>query len=476
MPYTIDALVTFAEKDNETTQKGDPGWVTQFKKFLELMLEQVLGTKAQIVLKSEFDSVTAATLDNVGVLITVLSKDFIQSGRCLDTVESYIKAISGGGSNRIFKVLKSPLSLGEQPPRLRDMDGYDMFQLDAETGVMREYSDFFSQEAEKQYWMKMVDLAYDVSETLLVLREGAKTGVKNIYRRKAVYLAETGHDLAVQRNIIKRELLRHGYMVRPEHALPLGLEAFERQVRADLAASTMSVHLIGSAYGEIPEGSDRSVVDLQNSFAAEHSLAKREAKERFLRLIWIAPNLKNASDQQRSFIDTIKRDLEAQEGAEILQTPLEDFKNIMREELLEAEQNHTHQQSGRIVYLIYDRIDTEAVKPLRAAIEKSGFTVLIPATEGDLMDTRRRHIDNLLSFDAAIVYKDKVNDQWVRMKILDLLKAPGFGRKKPMRGKAVITTEPLPDAEQIKNQKIEVFTGRETNRIIESLKTFLQDI
>lgn len=476
MAYEIDALITFAEKDNETTKKGDPGWVTQFKKFLDLMLQQVLGSKPNIVLKSEFDSITASKLENVGVLITVLSRDFIQSGRCLDTVEAFVKTTTASGGNRLFKVLKAPLSQTEQPPRLREQTGYDMFQLDVETGSMKEYSDFFSQEAEKQYWMKLVDLAYDVSETLLFLREGTKAEVKNMYRRKAVFLAETGHDLSVQRNIIKRELLRHGYMVRPEHTLPQGLGDLERQVRADLAACTMSVHLIGSAYGEIPDGSDRSIVDIQNALAAEHSLAKRQGGERFLRLIWIAPNLKNASEQQKTFIETIRRDLEAQEGAEILQTPLEDFKNIMREELLEAEQNVAHEKSGRIVYLIHDRIDTEAVKPLKEAIEKSGFSVLVPIFQGDLMDARRRHIDNLLSFDAAIIFKNKVNDQWVRMKVLDLLKAPGFGRKKPIRGKAVVSTESLPDFEQLKNQKIEVITDREISHSIQSVKTFLQDI
>jgi hypothetical protein len=59
----------------------------------------------------------------------------------------------------------------------------------------KEYSDFFSQEAEKQYWMKLVDLAYDIHDALMILNEGdIKSEVKNIYKRKSIYLAETGHD------------------------------------------------------------------------------------------------------------------------------------------------------------------------------------------------------------------------------------------------------------------------------------------
>lgn len=470
----IDVLITFAEKDNETGKKSEQGWVTQFKKFLELMLLQVLGSKPVIVIKSEFDTATAPALDNASILVTILTKDFIQSGRCLDLVETFYKKTSSSKSNRVFKVLKSPLTLQEQPPRLRDSIGYEMYQLDAETGNMKEYSDFFSQEAEKQYWMKMVDLAYDIHEALLVLKEGeAKAaGVKNIYKRKTIYLAETGHDLSVQRNIIRRELLRYGFIVLPNHSLPTGLEELERKVRKELEECTLSVHLIGSAYGEIPEGADRSIVDIQNRIASEVALAKRQSKEEFSRLIWIAQNLKNASDRQKAFIDTLRRDTEAQEGAEILQNPLEDFKNIMREELMEVgERKNIENPGGRSIYLVHDRIDSGEVKPIKDELEKSGFRVLEPAFEGELLDVRKRHIDNLRSFDGAIIFKGKVNDQWVRMKLLDLLKAPGFGRNKPIIGKALMGTGNI---DSYKSQNLTVIPSDST-KSMENLKSFLQE-
>ncbi len=42
MAFDIDVLIVFADRDNENIAKTDTGWVTQFKKFLELMLIQVL--------------------------------------------------------------------------------------------------------------------------------------------------------------------------------------------------------------------------------------------------------------------------------------------------------------------------------------------------------------------------------------------------------------------------------------------------
>lgn len=476
MAFDIDVLITFAEKDNEAAQKSEQGWVSQFKKFLELMLLQVLGSKPNIVLKSEFDTATAPALNNAAILVAILTKEFVQSGRCLDNVETFYKATSESKINRVFKVMKSPLTGVEQPPRLRDLLGYEMYQLDTETGLQKEYSDFFSQEAEKQYWMKLVDLAYDIHDALMILNEGnIKSEVKNIYKRKSIYLAETGHDLSVQRNIIKRELQRHGYIVLPKNTLPAKLNDVEQEIKRDLEECSLSIHLIGSAYGEIPEGSDRSIVDIQNKISAETALQKKQNKQEFSRLIWISQNLKNASDKQKAFIDAIKRDTEVQEGAEILQNPLEDFKNIMREELLESQERRvTDESGGKSIYLVHDKIDDSEVRPFREAIEKSGFKVLSPAFEGELLDVRKQHIDNLRNFDGAIIFKGKVNDQWVRMKVLDLLKAPGFGRKKPIQGKAIVAAGAT-NLDNFKNQNMTLITG-DTNRSLETLKNFLKEI
>ena len=193
-------------------------------------------------------------------------------------------------------------------------------------------------------------------------------------------------------------------------------------------------------------------------------------------MIWISPNLANASERQKNFIDNIKRDVEAQEGAEILQTPLEDFKNIMREELVESEERKGVEDiAGRSVYLMHDRIDVQDVKPIKEVLERSGFRVLVPEFEGELLELRKKHIENLKAFDAAIIYKGKVNEQWVRMKALDLLKAPGFGRKKPIMGKAILTAAGSSmDVASFRSQNLRVIES-DPDRTAASLKSFLQE-
>ena len=480
MNLEIDVLIIFSDRDNETPENGGTGWVSQFRKFLELMLTQVLGEKPNILLKSEFDTMTSPTLSNAATLVTILSKDFIKSGPCLDHTEAFVKATGDSPKNiaRIFKVFKNYLPVMEQPPRLRELIGYEMYQLDPDSGQISEYTDYFSTEAERQYWMKMVDLAYDIYDVLVRLRANPdKPEAKTIYNRKTIYLAETGHDLSVQRNIIKRELQRHGYLVLPGQTLPSNRVDLERTITNDLNVSSLSIHLIGAAYGEIPEGSDASVIEIQNNLAALKSQQAKSDNTTFSRLIWIYPGITNASEKQQAFIERIKRDTEAQEGAEILQTPLEDFKNIMREELLDAGDRETNQANDKVtVYLVYDRVDQTDIKPFAQAIADGGFNVLVPEFEGEVLELRRKHIDNLRNFDVAVIYKGKVNEQWVRMKVLDLLKAPGFGRKKPIAGKALITAPgSVTNLDSFRSQGLHVIEG-DREESLHALRNFLQEL
>jgi hypothetical protein len=479
MAFDIDILIVFADADNTAVGEGKIGWASQFKKFLEFMLVKVLGENPKILLKGEYDSMTSPKLDNVGVLIVVMSKNFAQSTSCLEHVNAFYDATKADPhcEKRIFKIFKSSMTSLEQPERLREMQGYEMYQLNSKAGEMQDYSDYFSNTSESQYWMEMVDLSYDIHDTLKELKNGPDSAVKELFIRKTVYLAETGRDLAVQRSILSRELQRNGYAVLPDKSLPVNYRKLEQTVRHHLSECIMSIHMIGSAYGEIPEGHDRSVVDIQHRLSAEKSQHANENEESFSRLIWISPNLSQASERQKIFIENIRRDVEGQEGAEILQTPLEDFKNIIREELNEAiDRKNRPERRGRSIYLMYESVDHGDVKPYIDVIEKSGFNVLIPSFEGEWLELRQKHIENLLAFDAAIIFKGSSNEQWVRMKALDLLKAPGFGRKKSIAAKAIIASSDQSLHHDVyKNQNLRIIEA-DPHYSLDSLKSFLQEL
>ena len=128
---------------------------------------------------------------------------------------------------------------------------------------------------------------------------------------------------------LKRELMRNGYRVLPEKNMPKDLESIMKLVRRDLKASDMSIHLVGSDYGKI-QGSNASVIDLQNRMASEHfnDLEKFDAESElnFGRVIWVAPDLNNLSVKQRLFIENLKKDSDSMNMADLLETTIEELK------------------------------------------------------------------------------------------------------------------------------------------------------
>ena len=225
--------------------------------------------------------------------------------------------------------------------------------------------------------------------------------------------------------------------------LPREAQAAEEVIKEELSESVMSVHLIGNSYGEIPEGGDRSLVDMENRLAAQ-KVKETPSSRKLQRLIWINPHQESSSDQQKNFIENIQRDLSALEAAEIFQIPLEDFKNTLREELFESNSEENKIKDVSVdenklnVYLIYDKIDQEEATSVSKELIKAGFNVLHSDFDDSVLALRKLHLEKLKLLDVGMVFRGKVNDNWVRMKLLDLLKAPGLGRSKPILGKAVI--------------------------------------
>ena len=435
----IDILISYSEADNKS-EGTNKGWISSFERFLQTILSQVLGTNPTIVLKSDADKLSEQELKKTGVLVSIVSNEMVKSGPCLDAIEEFNKLHNS--INRIFKVMKEPVDFEKQPTHLSQLLSYDLFDMESTDSSKPAFYDYFEPEAEQIYWMKLVDLAYDINEYLLNKGVLSINEAKPIMERKTIYLATTGKDISIHRNIIRRELQRHGFKVLPDYNLPTNLEDLTNEINTHLSNSAFSIHLLGNSYGEIPAGSDRSIVDLQNKLASQTT---NKQGRKLPRLIWIKPDQVKSSDRQKAFLENIQRDISSLEGAEVLQTPLEDFKNIMREEIysnenfgITVEQGFHVDKNKQNIYLIYDKVDQTNITPIIKTLVKAGLNVIEPDFDGSLLDTRKSHLEKLRQLDLAIVYQGKVNINWVRMKLLDLLKAPGLGRTKPIVGKAVL--------------------------------------
>ncbi|GAB4245200.1 MAG: hypothetical protein Tsb0034_23660 [Ekhidna sp.] len=452
----------YSSKDDEQIEGGIKGWVSNFHKFLTTLMYQITRENPEIKLINE-SNFNTEELTSFNVILAVVTNNLVKETQIVGGLNAISKKLKdenrliADGVARIFKVLKRPFDPDDDLPELEDLLTYDFYLVDPLTGDPQEFTRFFGNDAERSYWMKLVDMAYDINH---VLHAREKTdeggGYETIPREKTVYLASTGVDMVIQRDIIKRELIRHGYKVLPDHSLPKEAKALDRMVRDDLQRCRLSIHMVGEDYGYKPRGSELSVVDIQNRIASEHTYEmvdrnknlKPDEKEPFSRLIWVSPDLKNVTERQKIFIEDLKSDAAALEEAEVLQIHLQELKTIIREELvtggrfnmkkdIKGLDSAKEDDNTKMIYLIADKRDVKEIDDLQSFLKGKGFNVVSPSYEGDLVDLRYIHQENLRRCDASIIYFGQATEEWIKTKLQDLLKAPGFGREKPIEAKAV---------------------------------------
>ena len=464
MKETENILLVYSQEDDKPIEGLGQGWITNFHKFLQNLLSQLQRDESTVTLV-EADKLTADQIAKAEMVLAIVTKSLAAKELTCDLIRKWSEQRKSkdnlvvDGVSRLLKIRKNNYDVDVVFPELSNLVSYDLFYYDGLSGKTSEYTRFFGANTERGFWMKLIDIAYDVIH-LMDPKESEKKEEK-APRDKTIYLASTGLDLLTQRDVIKRELKRHGYEVLPSRSLPKSVDELKNMIREDLSRCRMSIHLVGEDYGYRPEGSDQSVVEIQNNIADEYtsemsSYNKEHNNEKpFSRLIWLNPEVKNMMERQRLFVEDIKSKAALLDEAEVLQIQLQELKSIIKEELVtggrinfrryQQEADESAGGNEKQVYLITDKADLEGSKKLEKFLSKQGLKVLLPAFEGDVADIRTVHQENLRRCDGSIIYYGNANSEWIKTKLSDLLKAPGMGRSKPLKVKAVY----LPDEKAI---------------------------
>lgn len=82
------------------------------------------------------------------------------------------------------------------------------------------------------------------------------------------------------------------------------------------------------------------------------------------------------------------------------------------------------------------------MRPIQSYLEDQGFAVTLPLREGMEAEIREDHQDSLVLCDAVLIHYGAGREFWLRTKLRDLVKAPGWGRAKPLLAKAVYLAAP----------------------------------
>jgi hypothetical protein len=475
MNFEGDAFISYAHLDNVQLIEGSKGWVTNLHRALEVRVGQLLGKQPQIWRDPKLtgNDVFAETLierlQRVAVLVSVVSPLYIKSEWARRELAEFWRAaeeqggVCFGDKARIFKVLKTPVRLEMHPPELQHLLGYEFFKVDPVTGRVHELDEIFGAEAQRDFWMRLDDLAHDVCCLLEMLEscEGKREQQVLAGKNESIFLAETTHDLKEQREAIKRELQQHGYTVLPARPLPMFASEIKTALREDLALCRMSIHLIGKSHSFVPEGSAESLLEIQNELAIERSQAGD-----FSRLLWIPPRVQAEDERQRKFIEQLRMDPRAHDDADLLETPLEDLRTVIQERL-KREQKPSREPSESLVggtstaqlYLIYDQRDAEIVSAWSDYLFEQGLEVIHPVFEGDEAEVREYHEETLRSCDGALILYGAGGECWLRRKLRELQKSAGYGRSKPTPPAAILLVAPkTPEKERFRTHEAMVIS------------------
>ena len=448
MSFDCDAFISYCHIDNVGLVDGSKGWITNIHRALEIRVGQLLGEKPEIWRDPKltgndiFENTLVEQLKRVAVLITIISPRYVKSEWTRRELVEFWKAAEAQGGvtfhdkARIFKVLKTPIPREMDPPELQALLGYEFFQIDPQSGRVRELDEVFGTEAQRDFWMKLDDLAHDIAALLEILQGESPDAIPCLQStsKEAVFLAETTADLRDQREAIRRDLQQHGYIVLPARGLPFVASEMKTSLEEDLAQCRMSIHLVGKNYGFIPEGSSTSLLEIQNELAIE-----RGKKGGFIRLLWIPTGLLIEDEKQLKVVNQLRMDPRMQTGADLLETLFEDFRTVIHDRLRDVpkvpHQNDsvetTSEDCGQI-YLIYDQRDSAIVSQYADALFNKGFEVLHPTFEGDEAEIRQCHEENLRVCHGVLIFFGSTNEGWVRRKLREVQKSVGYGRTGPL--------------------------------------------
>ncbi len=509
MKFNKDIFISYAHIDDEALMEGEPGWISEFHRSLEIRLAQLLGYRPTIWRDKaldgnhNFSDEILTQLPEIAVLVSIHSPRYVKSDWCVREVnefhriaESNIGAMIGTKS-RIFKVIKTPVELSQHPQVIQGLLGYEFFKIDPETGKPREFSKLYGKEAQLAYWAKLDDLAHDLAALLEEIGNntaspaqinvssvgGAKqvnaseaTGKQKTHDSRKIYLAETSSEMKEKRESIGRMLLDKGYLVLPDRNLPIEADEYVAEVKKILLECEMSIHIIGSKFGMVLEGTEKSKTQLQNEISGEISTEKNLS-----RLIWMAPDQKIEDERQINFIDELKNSETLLSGADLIVSPLEDLEFAIQDKLAESKKempaDEVESDAGgpKQIYLICDQADLENIVEIENFLFDKGFEIILPAFEGDQTELRLDHQENLKNCDAVLIYYGAGNDLWLRSKTRDLLKIAGYGRKKPLHVKSVCIGAPLsPQKERFRSHEIKVISVVDGNLGV--LEEFINEI
>jgi hypothetical protein len=472
MNFEHDIFISYPAANGPENQSTTE-WTLKFCDYLSVLMNRLYNNKPVITLhddlrvrQSLLGESSNSAFSNTAVFVLILSPEYIKSAAYKKELEEIYKAVNKSNDDslkkhRIFKVITQPIPVEDQPEFLKSELNYDFFEINRYNKKAVRFDLNGKNGPELKFWSKLVDLAYDIYDVLADLSEN-KPVSQTYSDRPAVFLAESSFDQTENRDMLKHELQHLGFRILPVIQIPDDAEKAKQAIEECLNQSVMAVHLMGAWYGEFIKNSKYSLIDFQ-IIAVKNFIAAKNNQPKPYQVIWIPNDIKPTDQRQALYLKRLKRD-EAQHRTEIIETPFEVFKTIINVRLNEltnppikpvAEKNK--------LYVVYEKPDREKILNYINQIESKGFEVIDPQDDKHELNPISKHINNLMTADAVLIYKGGCTMDWLNSKIRDLVKVPGYGKSKSFRAIEIISPQKTADKSLLFMKNVPVNWDEEIN-------------
>ncbi len=451
MNFEYDIFISYGpsvKKEDEWINQ----WTAKFCEYLAIMISRLTDRDPVILLhddlrtrKELLGNDIANIFSKTAIFITIIAPEYIESKEYLKELEEiykiiYVKSDSTSTSiSRFFKVHTHPVKEELQSGFLENELSYDFYEINRYNKKAKTYDINEEDESYKKFWSILVDLAYDVYNSLQSLTSDKKD-ISQPHEKKYIYLAETTIDQKDNRDILRRELQYMGYGILPVTQLPDDGDKLTAIIESYLKKSVLSIHLMGAYYGDYIKNSKYSLLDFQNQTVKSY-IDKSAETGTLAQLIWIPNDLKASDQRQSLYLKRLKRDV-AQEKTEIIEAPLEVFKSILINKLEELNEPASPKTKDRKkIYFVYEKDEKGIISNLIKEIAGKNYIVIDNDPDTKNKKLVSKHIENLIETDAVIIYNGTSSKEWLDSKIRDLIKAPGYGKASPFLTIGIISDQ-----------------------------------
>ena len=413
--YETDIFISYSHTDNDPLIKGSLGWVAFFEDLLRKRLRVRIRPEVRIFrdtklqLFGDFSDRLTETISRSAVFVCILSPGYVGSEWCTRELREFLNGKDS--NNRIIKVVKTAFDSNDPDgevhsllKKIEDVLECRFYKRDESSELLEDLEPEVKPEHISQFYELVEVIAQNLEKLFKQLTNDPQPShpSPSAINRDAitVYLAETTKDLAGKRDEIRTELQQYQCHVLPNEPLPQEGNQLITKVSSWLSQANLSVHLIGSSYGAVPEEERRSVPQIQYEVAAE-----LDREKKLTQLIWMPEGLVSSDERQQQFIANIRNT-----GAELLQNSVEDLKTEIHKKLKPPPANLWGDEPAVNVSLFCHDQDMESVRPLYSYLTvNEGFRVKFPLRETPSLESNKLLTQ---TSDAVILYYGTVDEDW----------------------------------------------------------------